>query len=371
MPGAGRTGRRVGTRGGTWACEGPGRPPAGPARPAGPGASVKPGSLIALEGIDGCGKSTQARRLERALAAAGFSTLLTREPSDGPVGRRIREQARAGRRDDPEAELRAFTEDRRSHVAGVIAPALAAGRVVVTDRYYLSTVAYQGARGLDPEAILAASEREFPAPDLALVLELDPKTGLQRARGRDEGNLTAFEREEELEAVRAIFRRIDRPYVAHIDAAADEDTVHERVLAEVRRRLEWETSMTQPDLARERYVSLASFRRDGREVRTPVWIARDGDQLVVYTNRKSGKVKRIRNSSRVRLAPCDARGRLRSPEVWVDARARVRDDPATLERGLAAIQGKYGWQMALALFASRLSGRYADRTVIEVELAAS
>ena len=126
--------------------------------------------------------------------------------------------------------------------------------------------------------------------------------------------------------------------------------------------------MTHPDLARERYVSLASYRRDGREVRTPVWIAPDGERLVVYTNRNSGKVKRIRREARVRLAPCDARGRLRSPERWVEARARLRDDPAGLERGLAAVRQKYGWQMALALAASRLSGRYADRAVIELEL---
>jgi PPOX class probable F420-dependent enzyme len=126
--------------------------------------------------------------------------------------------------------------------------------------------------------------------------------------------------------------------------------------------------MTQPDLARERYVSLASYRRDGREVRTPVWIAPDGERLVVYTNRKSGKVKRILREARVRLAACDARGRLRSPERWVEARARLRDDPDGRERGLAAIGRKYGWQMGLALLVSRLSGRYADRAVIEIEV---
>jgi PPOX class probable F420-dependent enzyme len=120
------------------------------------------------------------------------------------------------------------------------------------------------------------------------------------------------------------------------------------------------------ELGRERYVSLASFRRDGREVRTPVWIAPDGDVLVVYTNAKSGKVKRIRNGSRVRLAPCDVRGGLRGD--WVEARAQLRDDPAGRERGLAAVVRKYGWQMQLALLASRLSGRYRDRAIVEIEL---
>ena len=81
-------------------------------------------------------------------------------------------------------------------------------------------------------------------------------------------------------------------------------------------------------------------------------------------NVTSGKVKRIRNDGRVRLAPCDARGRLRGD--WLEGHARMLDGPEGVERGLAAIERKYGWQMRLALFASRLSGRYAQRGVIEI-----
>jgi hypothetical protein len=121
-------------------------------------------------------------------------------------------------------------------------------------------------------------------------------------------------------------------------------------------------------LGAERYVSLATFRRDGREVRTPVWVADDAGRLVVYTNRRSGKVKRIRANGRARLAPCDARGGLRGE--FVDARARVASDPAEVERGLAAIERKYGWQMWLARQAARLSGRWADRAVVVLEPAA-
>jgi PPOX class probable F420-dependent enzyme len=117
-------------------------------------------------------------------------------------------------------------------------------------------------------------------------------------------------------------------------------------------------------LADERYVNLATYRRSGREVRTPVWVAADGDHLVVYTNATSGKVKRIRNEGRVRLAACDVRGRLRGD--WVEALARVRNDPAGRDRGIEAVLAKYGWQMHLALLASRLSGRYAQRAVIEI-----
>lgn len=120
------------------------------------------------------------------------------------------------------------------------------------------------------------------------------------------------------------------------------------------------------DLGSERYVSLATFRRNGLEVRTPVWIAREADKLYVWTNRTSGKVKRLRRSGRVRLAPCDARGKLRGD--WVEGRARLLDDPESIERGLQTVVRKYGWQMRLALFASRLTGRYAQRAVIEIEL---
>jgi PPOX class probable F420-dependent enzyme len=122
------------------------------------------------------------------------------------------------------------------------------------------------------------------------------------------------------------------------------------------------------DPAAERYVSLATFRRDGREVRTAVWIAGEGGRLYVYTNAKSGKVKRVRANGRARVAACDARGALRKPEAWLDAKARFADDEATRERGFAALLRKYGWQLQIALFASRLSGRYADRAILELEL---
>jgi len=120
------------------------------------------------------------------------------------------------------------------------------------------------------------------------------------------------------------------------------------------------------DATRERYVSLASFRRDGREVRTPVWIAADGDDLFVYTNRNSGKVKRIRANGRARLAACDARGRVRGD--FVEARAALLEDPAEVERGEAALTAKYGWQLRAAYLVSRLAGRYRDRAIVKLRL---
>ncbi len=120
------------------------------------------------------------------------------------------------------------------------------------------------------------------------------------------------------------------------------------------------------DLGAERYVNLATFRKNGREVPTPVWIAREGSKLYVWTNGTSGKVKRVRANGKARLAPCDARGKLRGD--WVDGSARMLDDPAALQRGLETVIRKYGWQMRLALLASRLAGRHSQRAVIEIEV---
>ena len=170
---------------------------------------MKRGSFLVLEGIDGSGKSTQLQRLAAALEAAGHAVLATREPSDGAIGRRIREMARSGETLPPEQELEWFMEDRAEHVREVIQPALAAGRTVLCDRYYLSTVAYQGARGLDWEAILAESEARFPRPDLALILEIDAASGLARTRLRGGAADPAFENLEFLERVAAIFAAID------------------------------------------------------------------------------------------------------------------------------------------------------------------
>ena len=195
------------------------------------------GRLLAFEGLDGSGKSTQVAALARALAAAGRDVVATHEPSGGPTGARIREMARAGALLPPEEELRWFVEDRRAHVREEVAPSLDAGRVVVTDRYFLSTVAYQGARGLDWRAILAASEAEFPLPDLVVLLEIDPRRGLERVRARGAALEGAFERVERLRRVAEILAAIDRPWIERIGAEGSPAAVHAAVLARVRARL--------------------------------------------------------------------------------------------------------------------------------------
>ena len=198
---------------------------------------VKRGKLIVFEGIDGSGKTTQLGLLADAASAKGLEVVRTAEPTDGPFGRRIRSQARSGGRIDAEEELRCFVEDRRQHVAEVIEPRLAAGRLVLSDRYYLSSVAYQGARGLDGARILAESEREFPAPDLAVVVVVAPERGLERVRARGSAAEPVFEELEFLRRVSAQFDALDCSYVVRVDGEDAPARVHERVLAAVSLRL--------------------------------------------------------------------------------------------------------------------------------------
>lgn len=203
------------------------------------GPRVKRGSLVAFEGIDGCGKSTQCERLARALGARGVDVVQTREPTDGPFGRRIRSMARSGAPVAREEELAWFVEDRRAHVRDEIEPALARGAVVLCDRYFHSTVAYQGARGFDPWQLLADSEREFPSPDLVLYFAIDVRAALARVRARGGPPEPAFERADFLERVAAIFEALAaaRPAFARIDATGDEDAVAALALRAFEERL--------------------------------------------------------------------------------------------------------------------------------------
>ena len=121
-------------------------------------------------------------------------------------------------------------------------------------------------------------------------------------------------------------------------------------------------------LDQHRYLSLATFRRSGVEVRTPVWFAQTGRALYLFTAHDSGKVKRLRHTSRARIAPSDMRGGPRG--AWQDAAARIVTERAVIERAHAAMRAKYGWQMRLTDFLSRLTGRIRRRAWIEIEIEA-
>ncbi|RKH37999.1 dTMP kinase [Corallococcus sicarius] len=190
--------------------------------------SDKQGVLIAIEGIDGAGKTTQAERLAVALTSAGHSVLRTKEPTDSKWGRQLRASAVSGRLNAAD-ELELFLKDRQEHVRTVLKPAIDAGQIVIVDRYYFSTVAYQGVRGLDPQEILSRNEVFAPKPDLLVLLEVDAKVGLQRIRLRgDKAN--TFEQEANLRAAGRIFAQLDLPYLMRIDGALLPEDITSSVL---------------------------------------------------------------------------------------------------------------------------------------------
>jgi PPOX class probable F420-dependent enzyme len=119
------------------------------------------------------------------------------------------------------------------------------------------------------------------------------------------------------------------------------------------------------DPATERYVNLVTYRRDGREVRTPVWVAEHDSRYYLFSEGKAGKVKRIRANGRVRLAACDLRGRVKGD--WLEARGRIVEDRNLIEHAYAALRRKYGLSMKIGDFFSRLTGRYNKRAIIELE----
>lgn len=121
-----------------------------------------------------------------------------------------------------------------------------------------------------------------------------------------------------------------------------------------------------PAFDRQRYMTLATFRRTGVEVRTPVWFAAVDGKIYLFTAGESGKVKRLRHSSRARVAPSDMRGRVRG--VWWDVAARIVTEPRVIEQAHTALRAKYGWQMWLGDLSSRLTGRMERRAWIEIEV---
>ncbi|MFN7827102.1 MAG: dTMP kinase [Acidobacteriota bacterium] len=150
------------------------------------------GRLITFEGIDGSGKSTQLRRLAQSLTAAGYEVITTREPGGTPLGTRLRAALLDGEPGsvDPLAELLLYAADRAQHIRQLVRPALEAGRIVLSDRFYDATVAYQGhGRGF-PLALIHQLNQlatEGLTPDLTLVYDLDVAVGLARTHDRQTG----------------------------------------------------------------------------------------------------------------------------------------------------------------------------------------
>ena len=188
------------------------------------------GFLIVMEGVDGSGKSTQVELLAASLEKDGHEVVLTREPTSGPAGQRLQSYLLGPSRHlSPAEELHLFMEDRREHVAQIIKPSLERGKIVITDRYYYSTVAYQGALGLDPGEILAANEVFAPRPDLVLLLLMPVAQALARLqRARQVSELAPY-----LERVAAIYDNLPGAHIQRVDAMATPQTLHANLLARI------------------------------------------------------------------------------------------------------------------------------------------
>ncbi len=184
--------------------------------------------LIVFEGIDGSGKSTQARMLTEALTNMGIPVLLTFEPSDGPVGKTIRSLKQ---RLEPEEERRLFNEDRRYHVKQVIEPALQAGKTVICDRYYYSTAAYQGARGIDPIKIIDENMNIALKPDIVFLLTIPVEKALLRISGRNSRELAAFEKRNTLQAVDGVYSSLEGSELTRIDGSQSIQSVHNQIIS--------------------------------------------------------------------------------------------------------------------------------------------
>jgi dTMP kinase len=194
------------------------------------------GFLIAFEGIDGGGKSTQVRLLTEWLEAQGRRPLVLKEPTTGPIGMRIRELAKTGRL-DARTEFELFKQDRRQNVEENILPGLRDGRVVLLDRYYISTMAYQGALGMDPEFIREANEAFAPRPDLVVLVDLPVDVALARIRGREAEGPNEFEKREMLLKVKGIFDSLTWPEVARLDGTLSVEDQHTAIRERVERLL--------------------------------------------------------------------------------------------------------------------------------------
>jgi dTMP kinase len=191
------------------------------------------GLLIVFEGIDGTGKSTQCGLLAKALTERGVPNIALAEPTRGTWGTKIRRLLSEGRKGiSPQEELSWFVNDRKEDIELNIIPALQDKKVVLMDRYYFSTAAYQGALGLDSEQIRLENETFAPIPDRVLIFLTSPETCLERIESsRDQKS--AFEKLEYLQNVQKIFKSFAGPNIRFIESVGSVPEVQNKVLSAV------------------------------------------------------------------------------------------------------------------------------------------
>lgn len=195
---------------------------------------VKRGVFICLEGIDASGKSTQARWLVRNLRRRGFDAIYTTEPSDGEIGKFIKRYVLQRKRRIPAVvEALLFAVDRIDHVESKIERALESGKIVVSDRYVYSSLAYQGAAGLDVSWIKQVNKMAL-TPDLAIYIDVPPEVVVKRMKRRR----SVMETLETQRRVRGVYMQLVREKrLVLIDGNRPAREVVQNILAVVLKRL--------------------------------------------------------------------------------------------------------------------------------------
>ncbi|NHJ85518.1 MAG: dTMP kinase [Asgard group archaeon] len=202
---------------------------------------LKKGLFIALEGIDGTGKTTVANEIMKRLKKQCYSVVVYKEPTDETIaGKNIR-NSYITERATLEMELQWFIEDREWDVNNRILPALAKNKIVILDRYFFSTACYQGVRkNGDWESILIINRAKFPEPDLTIIIDVDIDIAIQRiTKSRAASN--TFERRDYLKSVRALFLEMAKKdtignYVI-IDGSQSLDTVIDYIYNVIKEKL--------------------------------------------------------------------------------------------------------------------------------------
>ena len=179
--------------------------------------------LVNLEGIDGCGKSTQSKLLREKLEGEGEKVIILKEPTKRPHGQKLWDVLHGKRKATNEEILELFVLDRKQHVEEKIQPALNDGNVVLMDRYYYSSMAYQVAGGIDVEDI--REKHAFaPKPDIVLIFDLPVSVALERVKGHSDAD--EFEKDEHLKKVRIAYLDLENdPLVRIVDATGTPEEI--------------------------------------------------------------------------------------------------------------------------------------------------
>lgn len=185
------------------------------------------GKLIVIEGIDGSGKSTCAKNLTKKLNSINIKSIYTFEPTHLHYGAKLRE-GMLSEDLDAEEELLLFVKDRKEHIEYMIKPALEEGYFIILDRYFYSSIAYQGAKGIDINRIINMHKDFIIKPDIVFIFHLPIDIALNRIISK-RGIADRFENETYLKKVDKIFHSFNEPFIYHIDTDKDMKIINDEL----------------------------------------------------------------------------------------------------------------------------------------------